>query len=85
MITLYVLRGKTGKRYVGITNNLPRRLNEHRSKSSKAGQLLGDFFVLHTEEFSDYDRARSRERFLKSSQGRQWLDELELKSEPAGG
>ncbi|MCF7853554.1 MAG: GIY-YIG nuclease family protein [Candidatus Pacebacteria bacterium] len=35
MITVYVLQDTdTGERYVGITNNLPRRLREHRRKQS---------------------------------------------------
>jgi len=44
---------------------------------------LGDFFVLHTETFSDYKSAREREKFLKSGQGRKWLDKLENVLEPA--
>ena len=85
LITLYVLKGKTGKRYVGITNDLSGRIYEHRLKKSKAGQLLDEFQVLYTEEFPDHGAARRRERFLKSGQGRKWLDELALASEPARG
>jgi predicted GIY-YIG superfamily endonuclease len=80
-----VLKGKSGKRYIGITNNLSRRLQEHRGKTTKAGQLLGDFFVLYTEEFPDYKTAREREKFMKSGQGRKWLDELESNTGPARG
>jgi len=83
LITLYVLKGKTGKRYVGITNILSRRLEEHRSRKTKGSQLLDEFFVLHKETFSDYKSARRKEKFLKSGQGRRWLDELEIESEPA--
>lgn len=83
MITLYVLKGKTGKRYVGITNDLSRRLKEHRSHNTKGGQLLDDFLVLYTESFPDYNSARIKEKFLKSGQGRKWLDMLENASEPA--
>ena len=83
MVTLYVLKGTTGKRYVGITNNLGRRLSEHRSKRTKAGQSLDKFKVYHTETFHDYQSARAREKFLKSGQGRKWLDEMDLKSESA--
>jgi predicted GIY-YIG superfamily endonuclease len=72
-ITVYVLEG-TARRYVGITNNLPRRLAEHRT-SSHSGNLIGDFAVLHRETFPDYASARQRERFLKSGQGRAWLAE----------
>ncbi len=77
MITLYVLKGKTEKRYVGITNNLSRRLREHQNKETKGGQILGDFFVLYTEEFPNYKAARKQEKFLKSGQGRKWLDGFE--------
>ena len=85
MVTLYVLKGQTGKRYVGITNNLPRRIQEHRFKLTKGGQILGDFSLVYTEEFADHRTARQREKFLKSGQGRKWLDELPVKSQPAGG
>jgi hypothetical protein len=30
--------------------------------------------VVHTELFADYKTARIRERYLKSGQGREWLD-----------
>jgi len=73
-ITVYVLgRLQNGKRYVGITNHLQRRLQEHRQRSTKCGQLLGEFFVLHTEEEQGYPEARKREKYLKSGQGREWL------------
>ena len=77
MITVYVLKGEAGKRYVGITNDLSRRLNEHRCRYSKAGQIIGKFTVIHTESFTDHKSARLREKFLKSGQGRKWLDKLE--------
>ena len=85
MVTLYVLKGKTGKRYTGITNNLSRRIQEHHKKVTKGGQVLDSFIVLCTEEFPDYKTAREREKFLKSGQGRKWLDEFEAESRPAGG
>jgi putative endonuclease len=85
VITLYVLKGKNGKRYVGITNDLTRRLKEHRSKTSKGSQVLGEFIILHTEKYADYKLARKREKFLKSGQGLKWLKEFESKSEPAEG
>jgi putative endonuclease len=77
-VALYVIKGLgNGKRYVGITGDPKRRLREHAAGMSKAGQLLGAFSLLHTEEFPDHSSARERERFLKSGQGRKWLDDLE--------
>jgi predicted GIY-YIG superfamily endonuclease len=68
---------------VGITNNLTRRLQEHRTRHSKAGQIIGKFRVLHTESFTDHHAARIREKYLKSGKGREWLDMIEAESEPA--
>jgi putative endonuclease len=82
MVTLYVLKGETGKRYVGITNDLSRRIKEHCSQHSKGGQLLGDISVIYTEIFDDYATARAKEKFFKSGQGRKWLDKLEAESKP---
>jgi putative endonuclease len=85
-VSLYVLQGiLTGKRYVGITNDLERRLSEHRSKRSKGGQNIGGSRLLHTEVFPNYSLAREREKFLKSGRGRKWLDELDKRTQPAGG
>jgi len=85
-VTVYVIRSASNaRRYVGITNDLPRRLREHRSKSTKAGQLLGRFELIYRESFPDHSSGRSREQFLKSGRGRQWLDRLENRPGPARG
>jgi putative endonuclease len=74
MIIVYVLESTDArKRYVGITNDLERRLKEHQSKATKGGQLLGTFIVLHVEKCVNHSEARKREKFLKSGQGREWL------------
>jgi putative endonuclease len=85
MVYVYVLQGTTGKRYVGITKNLARRLMEHRSKSSKGGQILGNFILLIKEEYPDYASAREREKYLKSGQGREYLETLHPRTWPASG
>ena len=85
-ITLYVLKShRSGKRYVGITSDLGRRLREHASGHSQGGRLLGASSLRHTEEFPDHATARIREKFLKSGQGRRWLNEMEAGSRPAKG
>ena len=85
-VAVYVLRSRrTGRRYVGITNNLNRRLREHAARKSKAGQLLPGIHVIYTEQFPAHAAARDREKFLKSGQGREWLDDLENRMWPACG
>jgi putative endonuclease len=75
MIFVYVLEG-TNKRYVGITNDLKRRLLEHKSKHTKGSQNIGAFKLIHTEEFDSYIDARKRETYLKSGAGREYLRKL---------
>ena len=83
-VTLYIIRGiSSRKNYVGITNDLKRRLNEHRNGTTKGGQLIGDFELIYTEEFDDYLSARKREVFLKSGKGRQWIKKNIVKPRPA--
>jgi putative endonuclease len=85
-VTLYIIKGiLSGKKYVGITNDLQRRLREHHDGNSKGGQLIGDFELIHTEEFDDYSSARRREIFLKSGQGRKWINDSVMKTRPARG
>ena len=75
MITIYVIAGiLSGKRYVGITNNIKRRLSQHRSGATKGGQQLGAFRLVYTEQHPTYNQAREREKYLKSRSGRRWLD-----------
>ncbi|MBI5768120.1 MAG: GIY-YIG nuclease family protein [Verrucomicrobia bacterium] len=74
-VTVYVLRSVVnGRRYVGITAQLATRLSTHRKRQTRGGQLLDRFELLRTEEFPSYAAARAREIFLKSGQGRAWLD-----------
>ena len=41
---------------------------------TKGGQQFGRFELIHREAFASYAEARVREKFLKSGQGRKWLD-----------
>jgi len=77
MITLYVIRSeKRNYRYVGITDNLERRLNQHNSGHNKNTRAYAPFKLIHAEEFTNYKEARKREIFLKSGAGRKYLDNI---------
>ena len=77
MITVYVLRSElNGRRYVGITADLAKRLIDHQRPGTTVARQLGRFKAIHTEEYPDYPQARVREKFLKSGQGREWLDKV---------
>ncbi len=75
--SIYVLRSlKNGKRYVGYTGkSVDERFHEHLSGTNQWTRQNGPFVLIHTETFVDQQIAMQREKFLKSGQGRKWLDE----------
>lgn len=77
MFTVYVLRSlKNKKRYVGYTSKESlERLHDHNTGSNKWTRANGPFVLIHSEEYADRKSAMQREKFLKSGQGRKWLDE----------
>jgi putative endonuclease len=76
MYSVYVLRSlRHGKRYVGYTSKTPsERLAEHNSGANQYTRQNGPFELVYFEEFNDKKEALIRERFLKSGQGRKYLD-----------
>ena len=74
VVTVYALRFESGEVYVGMSSNLERRLREHRRRQSPSTQkFAGEFELIYTRDFPDYQQARSHEKFLKSGAGRQTL------------
>jgi putative endonuclease len=77
VIYLYVIKSSEKKwRYVGITKNIEKRLDEHNSGKNISTKKHSPFYLIHQEKYGDYKAARSREKFLKSGQGRKFLDSI---------
>ena len=70
---VYVLRDSNGKFYKGVTNNLPRRLEEHRSGHTRTTSLMKDLVLVYKEEYASFAKARQRELYFKSAAGRRFL------------
>jgi len=84
-VTVYVLRFESRKIYVGITANVPRRLDEHqRRQSPSTKRLTGKFELIYTKEFPDYRQARSHEKYLKSGAGHQMLERQDVERPKPG-
>jgi putative endonuclease len=59
--------------YVGITEDIDRRLKEHNSGKTKSTKAFAPYSILHYECFDSRFDARKREKFLKSDAGREWI------------
>jgi len=57
---------KDNKFYIGVTDNVERRLAEHNNGLARSTRGRRPFIVARTEEYSDIQLAYRRERFLKS-------------------
>jgi len=56
-----------------MTNDLPRRLKQHRSKLVSWTKSRLPVEVVHQEAFATSPEARVREKYLKSGWGKRWL------------
>ena len=74
MATVYVLRSAEGLSYIGCTENLTRRLEEHNSPENRGWTNRGSSWrVVYQEEYETLSEARRRERWLKTGVGREYL------------
>ena len=72
---IYVLRSaKTGRRYVGSTQDVEERLHRHNAGHSKSTKAGAPWVLIHTEMFPTRAAAVEREMFLKTGVGRACLD-----------
>jgi putative endonuclease len=76
MYTVYILKDNNGKIYKGVTNDLKRRLKEHRAHRTITTSKMGSLEVAYTEEFESFIKARKREVYLKSAAGRRFLKKI---------
>ena len=69
----YVLQGADGTFYKGVTNDLVRRLREHKSGHTRTTSRMLGLKVAYTEGFDTFEDARKRELYFKSAAGRRFL------------
>ena len=62
--------------YVGLTNNLGRRLSEHNGGKNRTTKPYAPFTLIHKEYFPSRKEARVREKYLKSGIGKEFLKSL---------
>lgn len=66
MFTVYVLRGASGRHYIGQTNDLAVRLAQHRAGQTHTTRRLGGALELvANREFPTREEALQAERMLK--------------------
>jgi len=77
MYYVYVLHStKDGKRYIGFTEDLRRRISEHNACLVNSTKYRHPLELVYSEQFSDKKSAMDREKFFKTHPGRDFLDSI---------
>ena len=79
MIYVYAIKSKKdGRIYVGMTDNIERRLKEHNSGKTKSTKGFIPWELIYEVEMENRENARVREKYLKSGFGKLFLKNLIL-------
>lgn len=71
---LYMLKSeKDGKLYIGCTNDLKKRIQEHNRGESFATKGRKPFSLIYYEAYLNRKDAEKREKFFKTGWGRQYF------------
>ena len=68
-----ILSSKCNWIYVGLTNDVPRRIKEHNLGRNHSTKAYAPFRLLFYEEYPSRMEARIREKYLKSAAGKRWI------------
>ena len=76
MYYVYVLVNDKNGRYIGYTDDLRKRVAEHKEGRSRYTKGYSNWKLCYYEAFANQSDARKREKALKrSGQSRRWLKE----------
>ena len=71
---VYILKSNLHKKsYVGMTENVERRLSEHNAGDQFYTSRYKPWSIVRVEEYGTRELARKREKYLKSVAGRKFL------------
>jgi len=77
MYYVYVIQSLShGTRYVGSAKNITKRIQEHNNGLCRYTSGRKPWKLVFTKEHTTRSEAMRREKFLKTGQGRKWLDEI---------
>ena len=77
MATLYILQSKkNGSFYIGATENLPRRLQEHNTGNTLSTRNKGPWQIVFVQEYYTITEAKKIEIKLKKTKSRKIIERI---------
>ena len=84
MFYVYAIQSVSKKYiYVGLTNNIERRILEHNKGENRSTKAFKPFVLIYTEQCETRMQARIREKYLKSGVGKEFLKSVKCNAEVA--
>jgi len=77
VIIVYAIKSQSRNYiYVGMTQNLEKRLKRHNMGYERTTKPYLPFVIIHQESFATRAEARKREKYLKSGIGKEFLKSI---------
>ncbi len=77
MFYVYAIQSlKDGRIYVGMTADINKRIQQHNSGATFSTKPFIPWKLIHTEAFSNRAFARTKEKYLKSGVGKEFLKSI---------
>ena len=74
---LYILKSAvSGKFYVGETNNLDRRLNDHSEQRTAFGKRNAEIKIVFKKTYENRSKARKAELWIKKKKSHSFIEKL---------
>jgi putative endonuclease len=78
MYYIYVIKSKERNyKYVGITNNPERRIEEHNQGYNRTTKPYKPFILILVEKYPNRIETRKREKFLKSGYDKEYIKSIQ--------
>ena len=73
---VYILKSGSDKYYIGSTNDLPRRLEQHRSGHTPSTKRMGELELVFSQEYDNLKDARNVEFRIKKFKRKDFIEKI---------
>ncbi len=73
---VYILKDDKGKFYVGSTNNLSRRLIQHKTKHTQTTRNMTEPKLVFSQRYKNLEQARKIERKIKKLKRKDYIEKI---------